>query len=55
MKKLLSYFSKVELAIWLFSMTFIVVSFLLFDRENYLTLFASLMGATALIFCAKLL
>ncbi len=53
MKKLLSYFSRVELAIWLFSMTFIVVSFLLFDRENYLTLFASLMGATALIFCAK--
>lgn len=53
MKKLLSYFTKTELAIWLFSMIFIVVSFLLFDRENYLTLFASLMGATSLIFCAK--
>ena len=53
MKKLLTYFTKTELMIWLFSMTFIVVSFLLFDRENYLTLLASLMGATSLIFCAK--
>lgn len=53
MKKLLTYFTKTELAIWLFSMIFIVVSFVLFDRENYLTLFASLMGATSLIFCAK--
>ena len=53
MKKLLSYFTKTELAIWLFSMIFIIVSFLLFDRENYLTLIASLMGATSLIFCAK--
>ncbi len=53
MKKLLSYFTKAELTIWLFSMLFIIVSFLLFDRENYLTLFASLMGATSLIFCAK--
>ena len=53
MKKLLSYFTKTELAIWLFSMSFIVISFLLFDRANYLTLFASLMGATSLIFCAK--
>lgn len=53
MKKILSYFTKVELTLWLCSMTFILVSFLLFDRESYLTLFASLMGATALIFCAK--
>lgn len=53
MKKLLSYFTKAELTIWLFSMLLIIVSFLLFDRENYLTLFASLMGATSLIFCAK--
>lgn len=53
MKKLFSYFTKTEIAIWICSMTFIIVSFLLFDRENYLTLFASLMGATSLIFCAK--
>ncbi len=53
MKKILSYFTKAELAIWLFSMLFIITSFLLFDRANYLTLIASLMGATSLIFCAK--
>ncbi len=34
-------------------MTSIVVSFLLFDRENYLTLVASFIGVTALIFNAK--
>ena len=32
---------------------FILLSFFLFDRENYLTLAASLIGATSLIFCAK--
>ena len=53
MKKLLSYFTKAELSIWIFSMLFIIASFLLFDRTNYFTLFASLMGATSLIFCAK--
>ena len=53
MKKLLSYFTKAELTIWLSSIAFIIVSFLLFDRANYLTLIASLMGATSLIFCAK--
>ena len=34
-------------------MTLIVVSFLLFDRENYLTLVASFIGVTSLIFNAK--
>lgn len=31
----------------------ILVSFLVFDRENYLTLSASLLGVTSLIYCAK--
>lgn len=53
MKRILSYFTKVELALWIASMLFILISFLLFDRENYLTLIASLLGATSLIFCAK--
>ena len=53
MKRILSYFTSVELALWLASMLFILISFLLFDRENYLTLIASLLGATSLIFCAK--
>lgn len=53
MKKLLTYFSKFEISLWLSSVVLIVVSFLIFDKTNYLTLVASVIGATALIFCAK--
>jgi len=53
MKKLLSYFSKGEVVLWFSSLFLITASFLLFDREGYLTLVASLIGATSLIFCAK--
>lgn len=56
MKKLakhLHYFSKTELLLWSCSMLFIVGSFLIFDRENYLTLAASVLGGTSLIFNAK--
>lgn len=52
-KKLLRYFSRTEWAIWLSSVALIAVSFAVFDRENYLTLCASLIGATSLIFNAK--
>ena len=52
-KKLLNYFTKSEIILWISSVLLIVVSFLIFDRENYLTLFASLIGITAIIFCAK--
>ena len=31
----------------------IIISFMVFDRSNYLTLCASLIGVTSLIFCAK--
>ena len=48
-----SYFSKGELALWLSSVLLIIVSFFAFDRVNYLTLIASLIGATSLIFNAK--
>lgn len=48
-----SYFTKGELALWLASVVLIVASFCLFDRENYLTLSASLVGATSLILNAK--
>ena len=47
------YFSKTEIALWCSSVTLIIVSFCIFDRENYLTLFASLVGVTSLIFNAK--
>lgn len=53
MKKLLKYFSVGELALWFGSVAVIIISFLLFDRGSVLTLIASLIGVTALIFCAK--
>ncbi len=49
----LNYFSKVEKLLWCLSVFFITSSFLIFDRVNYMTLTASLIGVTALIFCAK--
>ncbi len=53
MKKLTQYFSKTELVLWISSVILITVSFLLFDRSSYLTLIASLLGVTSLIYCAK--
>ena len=47
------YFSKGELLLWGCSMGCILLSFAAFDRGSYLTLAASLIGATSLIFCAK--
>lgn len=52
-KSLSSYFTKGEIALWCMSTALIVVSFFIFDRENYLTLIASLIGVTSLIFNAK--
>ena len=48
-----NYFSKNEIILWLSSVFVIISSFLIFDRENYLTLTASLIGVTSLIFSAK--
>ena len=56
MKKLfllLRYFKKEEILLWSSSVILILVSFCIFDRENYLTLAASLIGVTSLIFNAK--
>ena len=47
------YFTKSEIVLWSFSVILIIISFCLFDRENYLTLVASLLGVTSLIFNAK--
>lgn len=52
-KKLLNYFSRTEKIVLFSSLALIILSFLLFDRENYLTLIASLLGAVSLIFNAK--
>ena len=53
MKKLTTYFSNAELTLWGGSAGLILVSFFLFDRVNFMTLAASLIGTTSLIFNAK--
>ena len=53
MKRLTAYFSKGELALWSGSAGLILASFSVFDRVNFMTLAASLIGVTSLIFNAK--
>ena len=52
-KRLTGYFTRGERALWLCSVMLILASFIAFDRVNYLTLTASLIGVTSLIFSAK--
>lgn len=47
------YFSATEIILWCSSVVLILISFFIFDKENYMTLIASLTGVTALIFNAK--
>ncbi len=51
--KITNYFTKFEKMLWCTSVLSILISFFIFDRENYLTLVASVIGATFLIFNAK--
>ena len=53
MKSPVKYFSFTERVLWVSSVTLITVSFILFDRKNFITLVASLIGATSLIYNAK--
>lgn len=53
MKKLTNYFTKGEIALWLCSVTLILVSFAVFGTDGPLVPIASLVGVTSLIFCAK--
>lgn len=53
MRRLRGYFSGLELALWGVSAGLILGAFLLFDRSNYLSPVASLIGVTSLIFNAK--
>lgn len=53
LKKITNYFTKNEIVLWCLSVLLIIASFYIFDGENYLTLFASLVGVTSLIFNAK--
>lgn len=53
LKTIVKYFSIGEILLWGFSVILITISFCLFDKSNYLTLVASLIGVTSLIFNAK--
>lgn len=49
----MKYFTKGEKLLWTVSVAAVIGSFLLFDRANLLTLSASLVGVTSLLFNAK--
>lgn len=51
--QILHYFTKCEWALWGTSVALIIISYAIFDRANPLTLTASIVGTTSLIFCAK--
>ncbi len=53
MKKFYNYFNKTEKTLLISSTLLIIISFLLFDRNNYLNLFASLIGISSLLLSAK--
>jgi nicotinamide mononucleotide transporter PnuC len=48
-----NYFSRLEIVLWCCSVFLIIGSFCIFDRDNCLTLLASIIGVTSLIFNAK--
>lgn len=53
LKSITDYFTKADLTLWCISVAVIIISFSIFDRESFLTLTASLIGVTSLIFNAK--
>ena len=53
MKNIINYFSKFELTLLISSYTLIILSFIIFDRTNYLSLVSSLFGVTSPSFIAK--
>lgn len=48
-----NYFTKFEISLWATSVLLILISYLCFNKGKYLTLIASLLGATSLILNAK--
>lgn len=53
LKKLIAYFSTGELILWSSSIVLILLSFYIFDGSDHMTLAASVIGVTSLIFNAK--
>ena len=52
-KNLSTYFKKSKILLWSSSIIIILLSFIIFDRESYLTLISSIIGVTSLILNAK--
>ncbi|MBR1591847.1 MAG: nicotinamide mononucleotide transporter [Ruminococcus sp.] len=50
--KILKYFTKTEIMLWIFSISAVIISFLIFGGD-YMNLIASAIGITSLIFAAK--
>lgn len=53
MKKINIQFTKKEIFLWLFSVSMIIISFVVFSQDGIITLAASLIGVTAIIINAK--
>ena len=53
MNKFKNYFSKAEILLWFFSVSSIVISFVMFSNNGCITLIASLIGVTSIIVNAK--
>ncbi len=52
-KQFFNYFTKTELIIFTLSVTLIVSSFFIFDKNGYLNMISSLIGVFSLLLCAK--
>lgn len=53
MNKFKNYFSKAEILLWFFSVSSIVISFVMFSNNGCITLIASLIGVSAIMVNAK--
>lgn len=53
MNKIKGYFTKFEISLWCVSVSLLILSYFIFDKTDLMTLIASLIGITALIFIAK--
>jgi len=53
MKRIIKYFTLTEIILWCVSIALIVISFFVFKNSDFLTLVASVIGVTSLIFNAK--
>ena len=53
MKKIVKYFSTFEWILYLSSMVFILLFYVVFKNKDYISLIGALVGVTALIFVSK--